>query len=93
MSAQGREIADRDSIRSIKVRSSRGEGTCEVCIEVHGSSTVFELKKLVCQQPGFVCSDGSCIVLVVKGEASALDVAFPSHVSIVPHASSLRHHA
>ena len=55
-----------------------------MCIEVHGSSTVFELKKLVCQQPGFVCSDGSCIVLVVKGSLARLMLHSPRMCRLCP---------
>ena len=55
-----------------------------MCIEVHGSSTVFELKKLVCQQPGFLCSDGSCIVLVVKGSLARLMLHSPRMCRLCP---------
>ena len=85
-SAQGRGIANPDGIRSIKVRSCRGGGTREVVLVLPGNCTVFDLKKLVCQQPHFMCSDCSRVVLVFKGPLTR----FPSSASIEPHASTLR---
>jgi hypothetical protein len=52
---------------SIKVRSSCGEGRRVLVLEAPCNCTVFELKQLLCQQPHFMCSHYSRLLLVFKG--------------------------
>jgi hypothetical protein len=69
--AQARGIADRDGVTSIKVRSSCGEGRRVLVLDAPCNCTVFELKRLLCQQPHFMCSHYSRLLLVFKGSRAA----------------------
>ena len=64
---ESRPAAPHDAIK-LTVRNSRGDASQLFAVEAPASSTIADVKKLLCRQPHNICSNASALVLVLKGK-------------------------
>jgi hypothetical protein len=63
-----------DAIKAT-VRSSLGDGTRVIVVDVPARGKIADVKQLLCRPPHSVCRDASALVLVLKGKAAAVACA------------------
>ena len=82
-----RQTSASNSVK-VAVRSARGDGT-RVFVVSAASSSVAEVKQLLCRPPYSLCTDASLLVLVVKGDSAAIFLRLIAFSQIRVHAPYL----
>jgi hypothetical protein len=65
----GRPVVTSADVK-VAVRSSGGDGSRVIVVEVPAFGTVADMKQLLCRPPHSMCCDASALELALKGEGA-----------------------